>query len=116
MANFPVLKSGAMAQYPLAKTVRYKTHEVRFLDGSRQRYSMQGRGLRQWTVALDSLDDQELSAVAEFAEEQRGAAFAFVDPVTGESIGACRIAGEGFDVFQREEMAGQARLVIQEIL
>ncbi len=34
MATFPVLKTGAAAQYPLDRGVRFSTQAVRFMDGS----------------------------------------------------------------------------------
>ncbi len=68
MATFPVLKTGAVAQYPLGFGVRYSTHAVRFLDGSQQKYALIGTGLRRWTISLDLLDEQELGAVIAFVE------------------------------------------------
>jgi hypothetical protein len=116
MPSFPILKTGAAAQYPLRRSVHFTTQAVRFLDGSTQRYPLSGAGLRSWTVKLDLLDDRELTAVIDFVEQQGSGAFSFVDPVTGETVGKCIVAGETFDSVVESEMTGQTRVVIQEIL
>ena|SRR5580658_1534120 len=115
MATFPVLKTGAVAQYPLATGTRYSTQSVRFMDGSRQRFRLIGTGLRRWTIRLDQLDEQELGAVIAFAEQQGGAEFTFTDPVTGSNVAGCIISGEQFDAGMTREIDGQASLLIQEI-
>ena len=83
MATFPILKTGAVAQYPLACGVRFSTQAVRFMDGSQQRFRLIGTGLRRWTMKLDLLDEQELGAVIAFVEQQGSAVFAFTDPADG---------------------------------
>ena len=116
MAAFPTLSTGAVAQYPLGRGVRFQTQAVRFLDGSQQRYRLYGTGLRRWSVQLDLLNDQEFSAVIAFVEQQGSATFAFTDPVTGVSAAKCVIAGDSFDATATGEMRGQATLSIEEIL
>jgi hypothetical protein len=115
MAVFPTLRTGAVAQYPLDRTDRFQTQAVQFLDGSRQRYPIYGAGLRRWGIRLDLLDDRELAAVIAFAEQQRGATFSFLDPVSGVSAPKCIIAGEQFSANAGGEMRNQASLVIEEI-
>ena len=115
MATFPVLKTGAVAQYPLARGKRYSTQAVRFMDGSRQRFRLMGSGFRRWTIKLDQLDEQELGAVIAFAEQQGGASFAFTDPVTGDNAGTCIISGDGFEAGMTREIDGHASFVIQEV-
>jgi len=116
MATFPVLKTGAVAQYPLERTIRFKTQTVKFLDGSQQSYRLYKKSLRRWLVSLNSLDEQELSAVIAFVEQQGSAAFSFADPVTGESAAKCVIGGDSFDSGLTSEMKGHATLSIEEIL
>lgn len=115
MATFPVLKTGAVAQYPLDRGVRFSTQAVRFMDGSRQKFRLIGAGLRQWTVKLDLLDEEELGAVIAFVEQQTSATFAFTDPVTGDNVATCIISGEQFDATMSREMSGQTTVVIKEI-
>jgi phage-related protein len=116
MPDFPVLKTGVAAQYPLGKSVRFQTQTVEFLDGSKQRYALQGRGLRRWTVTLELLDDREFRAIVDFVESVASAPFLFTDPVSGESGIRCILAGDGFDSVMNGEMTGQAMIVIREIV
>jgi phage-related protein len=115
MATFPVLKTGAVAQYPLNRGVRFSTQAVRFMDGSQQKYRLIGKGLRKWTLKLDQLDEQELAAVIAFAEQQGSASFAFTDPVTNVAVANCILSGEEFNATMNLEMNGQTTIVIEEI-
>jgi len=115
MASFPSLRTGAVAQYPLERTIRFRTETVKFLDGSQQRYPLQARALRRWAVRLDLLDECELAVLDNFVEQQAGAVFSFPDPVSGDRVARCIVAGESFDCSVKSEMTGQASLVIQEI-
>ena len=115
MATFPVLKTGAVAQYPLDYGVRYQTQAVRFMDGSQQKFRLCGVGLRRWTLKLDLLGEDELAAVIAFVEQQCSASFAFTDPATGAVAATCVISGEQLDVTLKGEMKGQTTIVIEEI-
>jgi hypothetical protein len=88
---------------------------VRFLDGSQQRFRLLGNPLRQWVIKLDQLDDEELSTVIAFVEQQGSAAFAFTDPVTGQQAATCAISGEQFDAVMKGELRGQTTIQIEEI-
>jgi hypothetical protein len=113
--NFPTLKTGAAAQYPLGYGVRFVTQAVRFMDGSQQKFRLYGTGLRRWTLKLDLLDEQELGAVISFIEQQGSAVFAFTDPATGEIASTCVISGQQFGASMKNEMNGQTTVVIEEI-
>jgi hypothetical protein len=115
MANFPTLKTGAVAQYPLGHTWRFSTQSVRFMDGSRQRYPIYANALRRWTIRLNDLDESELGALISFAEQQQGATFAFTDPVTGETVSNCIVSASRFSAGMTQEIDGQASIVIEEI-
>lgn len=114
MATFPVLKTGAAAQYPLGFGLRFPTQAVRFLDGSQQKFRLMAAGLRRWTIKLDLLDEEELGAVIAFIEQQGSATFAFTDPLTGENA-TCAISSAQFDATMIREMSGQTTVVIEEI-
>ena len=114
--SFPILRTGAVAQYPLDRGVRFQTQTVRFMDGSRQRYRTYGAGLRRWIVKLDLLDQQELGALIAFAEQHGSAAFAFTDPVTAEQVARCIISDQSFEAGMTDEMNAQATLLIEEIV
>ena len=115
MATFPTLRTGAVAQYPLGKTISFQTQAVRFLDGSQQRFRVMGTGLRTWTVQLSLLDEQELGLVIVFVEQQGSAPFAFTDPVTGAVASMCILAGGSFDAGMSDEMKAQTTVQIEEI-
>ena len=57
MASFPVLKTGAVAQYPLARSTRYSTQSVQFLDGSQQTFKLYPLPLCRWSIQLNELDE-----------------------------------------------------------
>lgn len=115
MATFPTLKTGAVAQYPLGRGVRYSTQAVRFLNGSQQKFRLYGVGLRRWTVKLDALDETELGAVISFVEQQGGAVFEFTDPVSGDTAAKCVIGGQRFNATMTREFDGQATILIEEV-
>jgi phage-related protein len=82
MNTFPVLKTGAVMQYPAERDVRFSTQVVRFVDGSEQRFRQFGRPLQRWVIRLDKLDEYEMNTLREFFRIQNGAAgaFQFTDP------------------------------------
>jgi hypothetical protein len=84
MAQFPLLNSGAITQYPAAVTYGQAVQVVRFLDGSDQRYLSQGSVLRMWEIRVDLLTDAEIFAIEQFFEGQNGNSqfFSFPDPIT----------------------------------
>lgn len=115
MATFPVLKTGAAAQYPLGFGVRFATQGVWFLDGSQQKYPLMANGLRRWTINLDLLDERELGAVIAFVEQQGSAVFSFTDPLTGSVASNCILAGDKFDATVGRALTGKTTVVIEEI-
>jgi hypothetical protein len=116
MATFPtLLKTGAVAQYPLSRVVSLATHAVRFLDGSRQTYQLDGAGLRRWQLSLDLLDETEVSAVIAFAEQIGTGTFSFTNPVTGETAAKCVLSGEQLATSLVDELHGRATLGIEEV-
>lgn len=94
MAEFPRLKTGAIAQYGLRAETRTGTQVFAFLDGSGQRYGLR-RPQRSWTVELDLLDEGELTAVDDFAAQYFDTleSFSFTDPWSGTVYPACHIDG-----------------------
>jgi hypothetical protein len=115
MSAFPTLRTGAVAQYPLDRAVRFQTQSVRFMDGSRQRFRLYGAGLRRWTIRLDLLDEQELAAIAAFTEQQGTAGFPFTDPVTGDQVANCIISNQSCEAGMKDEFNANARLEIEEV-
>jgi hypothetical protein len=115
MATFPVLKTGAVAQYPLGFGVRYATQTIRFLDGSQQKYPLMGTGLRRWTIHLDLLDEQELGALIAFVEQQGSAVFSFTDPLTGTNVPKCVLSEQRVEAMVQRDLTGKTTIQIEEI-
>ncbi len=82
MSAFPKLKTGAVAQYPASRALTYATEVLRFIDGSEQRFRMNGAPVRRWVVRLDLLDDTELAQVEALFRSMQGrfGSFSFQDP------------------------------------
>lgn len=85
MPTFPLLKTGAITQYPLLRMAVYRTRVHRFVDGSEQRYPLQGPAIKRWRVRLTELDESELGSLREFFSVIQGrfATFTFTDPTDG---------------------------------
>lgn len=96
MSTFPQLKTGAVAQYPLQRTIRFSTGIAQFVDGTEQRYRQLRGGLKRWTIDLDLLDEDEMAAFLDFALDEEGAfgEFAFTDPIDGVVYPACRFEND----------------------
>ncbi len=92
MPTLPLLKSGQIAQYPLRRTLKQNVDTVSFLDGAEQRCAT-SRPLHEWTIELGSIDEQEMSAIETFVEQQQGQSgqFQFTDPVDGAVYNNCSL-------------------------
>jgi phage-related protein len=92
MATLPLLKSGQLAQYPLRRTLKQNVETIAFLDGAEQRCAT-SRLLHEWTIQLGLIDEQELSAIETFVEQQQGPAgpFQFTDPLDGVQYNNCSL-------------------------
>jgi hypothetical protein len=98
MANFPLLTSGAVTQYPAGIISGQGVQVIRFLDASDQRYLAQPQAFRQWQIRLDLLNENEIQALEAFFIAQSGdySPFNFPDPFSGTSVPNCRLAAPGF--------------------
>jgi phage-related protein len=90
MAEFPRLKTGAVAQYGMGRELRGAVRVLEFLDGGEQRYVLQ-RQRRRWTIVLDQLDEGEAAEVEEFVRRHLETLepFGFTDPWSGVTYGGC---------------------------
>ena len=106
MADFPQLKTGSVAQYPLRRSIRQVVDWLEFLDGSEQRCAIT-RPLREWVVRLHLLDEQEVSTVKTFIDQQRGVCgrFQFRDPADGVLYPNCSFDADSCDF----ELTSQGR-------
>lgn len=116
MTTFPLLKTGAVAQYPATKSVRFVNQTVRFLDGNEQRYRDSAGPLHQWVIRLADLDDGERAGLEQFFQEYQGrlGSFAFTDPWDGAQYSNCSLAADGLDVSSLAEMRGKTSLTVIE--
>ena len=116
MSDFPVLKTGAVTQYPLGRALDFRTRVLRFIDGSEQRFRGSPAGLRRWTIRLDLLNEDEMAAVAQFFELQRGRSgtFRFVDPHDGREYPACRFDQDECEIQHSGEGRAGTVLAIKE--
>ena len=116
MPSFPVLKTGAVAQYPLKTTYIYKADIVWFLDGSEQRFRNSPSVLHQWELDLSKLDEQEMAAVEEFFVLNQGPtlSFAFTDPSTGMTYPNCSVSQGELALIFTGPLSGTTKTVIRE--
>jgi hypothetical protein len=116
MANFPLLSTGAVAQYPLTRGTGFAVEAILFLDGTGQRCVTRSKKLRSWQVALSQLDEVELQRIESFFDGVQGnfGSFTFVDPYTGESVPNCRLSNPLVITQYKAVGSGAASLWIEE--
>jgi hypothetical protein len=95
MAEFPKLKTGAVAQYPLNREVRGSVRVLPFVDGTEQRYRSE-RIRRKWRIELDQLDEGESSILDDFVRTHLETleSFEFTDPWSGITYPRCAVEGD----------------------
>jgi hypothetical protein len=98
MNTFPFLSTGAVTQYPLGIATGQSSQVIRFLDGTDQRFRIQGRMLRRWQIRLDLLNESEIGALEAFFNSQLGtySAFVFPDPCSGAEVPNCIFGADAF--------------------
>jgi len=101
MSSFPILKTGAVAQYPATREVRAEATVLRFLDGTEQRYRVAGQPGHRWIIHLDLLDEEEIAGIEKLFEEAQGrcGSFSFTDPWDSRTYEDCS--------FDQEEIEGR---------
>ena len=107
MATFPLLKTGAVTQYPAQKSFAYSNYVARFLDGAEQRYRESSGPLSRWSIRLDLVDEAELNALELFFLDQQGAfgSFSFIDPWDSTTHANCSLDEDTLDL----QLAGEGR-------
>lgn len=116
MANFPALKTGAVAQYPSDRSSLFSTQVYRFLDGSEQRFPGFGAPLRRWIIRLDLLDEAELTNLQDFfvSEDGRAGDFSFTDPWDGTVYPHCSFESDTLAAEFHGPGKGVAQVVVKE--
>jgi Conserved hypothetical protein 2217 (DUF2460) len=116
MATFPPLKTGAVAQYPAQRVVRFQNQALRFLDGTEQRYRDSAGPLHRWVVRLDGLDEGEAAALDAFLAVNQGTFgnFAFTDPWDGTVYANCSLESDEMELVAIGDMRGRTALTVVE--
>ena len=116
MSAFPVLKTGAVMQYPAGRKVDHQTRVLVFLDGSEQRFRESAGPARRWIIRLDYLDETEMAAVEGFMIAQQGrlGSFSFTDPWDGAVFADCSLESDVHALEFREVFRGSVSLVVKE--
>ncbi len=113
--RFPVLRTGAIAQYGLDREVARSTEIVRFMDGSEQRCRSYGAPMLRWVVRLDQLDEGELAALDDFfVQNGLTGTFSFTDPVDGSIHDNCSFEDEPQQMEWRGAGQGRVTVLIRE--
>ena len=116
MGEFPQLKSGAIAQYPLRRDVVGATRVLRFVDGGEQRFRNEATPLHRWVIRLDLLDEQEAAAIEAFFVSQQGqlGGFAFIDPWDGTEYPDCSLETDNVVLEYQGRARCRAILIVKE--
>jgi hypothetical protein len=116
MGVFPTLRTGAVAQYPVERSIDFATQVVWFVDGSEQRFAERAGPLKRWVVRLDLLDESELNALAEFFRAEGGmtGAFAFTDPWDGTTHATCSLDADELAIELVGDGRGRTSLTVRE--
>jgi len=116
MSTFPQLKTGAVAQYPASRGLRFQNQVLRFLDGAEQRYRDSAGPLHAWEIQLAALDESEIAALEQFVLDTQGAfgSFTFTDPWDGKTYTNCSLATDEISLTSVKETDGKTSLKIIE--
>jgi phage-related protein len=116
MNQFPVLKTGAVMQYPAERRLQFSTQVVRFVDGSEQRFRQFSASIHRWAIRLDKLDEHEVNQMRDFFRVQNGGAgvFQFTDPWDGTVYASCSLETEQMVEISKTPFAASTSLIVKE--
>ena len=116
MLQFPQLKTGAPAQYPASRSLRFQTNVQTFLDGGEQRFPKRSLAIKAWTLPLSLLDESEAAELQTFFSEVRGGSgvFEFVDPWEGGPPTVCRLSSDSLERIAMGEYDSRMELTIEQ--
>ena len=114
MVTFPILKTGAVAQYPARRTDQFRNQTVRFVGGTDQRYRDSAGPRQRWTIRCSALDEAEISAIENFFVTNQGrfGNFTFVDPWDGTAHEDCSFEGDELQITMAGEMRGTTQFTV----
>lgn len=115
MADFPLLSTKAVTQYPSARSVEFSTGVLPFIDGSEQRHRRMRQPVRRWLLRLSEAGTEELQAIEEFFVSRQGqtGSFTFTDPWDGVAYADCSFEQDEISVLLNEEGRASATVVIR---
>ncbi len=99
MAQFPLLKTGAVTQYPSVRELSFGTNVTSFIDGSEQRFREIALPVLRWKVKLHAIDAREMNAIEQFFVSRQGSfgSFEFTDPWTATVYPDCSFESPTLD-------------------
>ncbi len=82
MKHFPCLASGALCQYPFAKTRSFRTIRTEAADGSEVKLADVAPQRIRWELQYENVSQAEWTAIREFFQDREGrlGTFVFMDP------------------------------------
>jgi Conserved hypothetical protein 2217 (DUF2460) len=115
MTTFPVLATGAVAQYPSGRRMTYSTNVMQFVDGSEQRFRELSHPVRSWVIRLHHVSTEEMTNIQLFFNSVQGqfGSFTFVDPWDGSEHPDCSFDQETLSTLMLQEGRIQGYLVIR---
>ncbi len=116
MSTFPVLKTGAVAQYPAVRAQERSTRVLAFVDGGEQRFRRRAGAARRWVIRLAALDDAEMAALDDFLASRQGrlGSFAFTDPWDGQVHADCSLDADATALEFVDILRGRATITVRE--
>lgn len=116
MSTFPILKTGAVMQYPAQRSLQFSTTALQFMDGTEQRFRSFQLPLHRWVIQLSLMDQSELHQFQEFFRGMAGSAedFSFTDPSDGTNYPSCSLASDSMAAVLAGEWSGQTSLTVVE--
>lgn len=114
MAAFPLLRTGAVTQYPFTGTTAHSVQVLRYVDGSEQRFRV-APVVRRWAVHLEAVSEAEAAELERFFETMQGqfGTFSFTDPFDGNEYAECCLEDSHLDLELREEGFAGATLTVR---
>ena len=116
MSELPKLKTGSAMQYPSTRGLGRRVRILRFVDGTEQRFPLDGKAHGQWRMSFRQLDDTERRELERFVEESAasGSVISIVDPWDGRRHDQCRLEGDKADIQMREANDNRLDLILSE--
>ena len=98
MPDFPLLRTGAVAQYPSQREIAFNTSVTRFVDGTEQRFRAQKGPALRWFIRMSQVSAEEIAVLEDFFDSAQGrfGSFSFVDPWDGAEYPDCSFEEDDF--------------------